>query len=414
VVIIGAGFGGLACARGLGGAPAKVTVVDRHNYHLFVPLLYQVATAALSPADIARPIRHMLSRYKNIEVILDEVTSVDPDARRIVLSQGPEIAFDRLVVAAGSSYNYFGHEDWAAAAPGPRTLRDARAIRARLLLAFERAEVCGDPDERARLLTTVVIGGGPTGVEMAGAVAELTRHSLARDFRHIDPISARTVLVEAGPRLLATFPESLSTYAERTLTQLGVTVITGKAVDHVAVGEVTIEGEVMRAGSVIWGAGVKAAPAASWLGIEPDRQGRIHVEPDLSVTGLDGVYVIGDCAMLNGRDGKPLPALAQVAHQQGQHLGRSLRRNLTDGTPLAPFRFHNRGNTAIVGRNAAVFDFGWARLKGRVGWTLWALVHIYLLTGFENRLLVTVHWLWLYLTYERGARLITGGEATEL
>ncbi len=220
------------------------------------------------------------------------------------------------------------------------------------------------------------------------------------------------MLIEAGPRLLAAFPKSLSTYAERTLARLGVTVITGKAVDHAPT-----EGDDGRrshaCGIGHLGAGVKAAPAASWLGIEPDRQGRIPVEPDLSVTGLNGVYVIGDCAVLNGRDGKPLPALAQVANQQGHHLGQSLRRNLADGTPLAPFRFHDRGNTAIVGRNAAVFDFGWARLKGRVGWTLWALVHIYLLTGFENRLLVTVHWLWLYLTYERGARLITGGEDTE-
>ncbi len=389
-------------------------MIDRHNYHLFVPLLYQVATAALSPADIARPIRHMLARYKNIEVILDEVTQVDVAARRIALSRGPVIAFDRLVVAAGSSYNYFGHDNWVEAAPGPRTIQNARVIRARLLLAFERAEICDDPAERARLLTTIVIGGGPTGVEMAGAVAELTRHSLARDFRHIDPTEARTVLIEAGPRLLAAFPESLSTYAEKALTRLGVTVITGRAVDHVTHGAVTLEGEVMRAGCIIWGAGVKAAPAASWLGIEPDRQGRIPVEPDLSVVGLDGVYVIGDCALLAGADGKPLPALAQVAHQQGQHLGRSLRRNLTDGTPLAPFRFHDRGNTAIVGRNAAVFDFGWIRLKGRIGWMLWAFVHIYLLTGFENRLLVAVHWLWLYLTYERGARLITGGEDTEL
>lgn len=410
VVIIGAGFGGLACARRLGGSAARVTVVDRHNYHLFVPLLYQVATAALSPADIAQPIRHMLSRYPNIEVVLDEVTGVDLAARRLTLSREGPLHFGRLVIAAGSSYSYFGHDDWAKAAPGPRTLEDARVLRARLLLAFEKAETSDDPAERERLLTTVVVGGGPTGVEMAGAVAELARHSLARDFRRIDPTHARILLVEAGPRILAAFPEKLSAYAETALTRLGVTVLNNHTVDHVAPGEVTINGTTHRAGCIIWGAGVKAAPAAAWLGIAPDRQGRIAVNPDLSVPGHDGVFVIGDCAAAPGPNDRPLPALAQVAHQQGHHLGKGLRRQIARGTPLAPFRFRNRGDTAVVGRNAAVFDFGWITVKGRIGWLLWALVHIYLLTGFQNRALVAVHWFWLYLTYERGARLITGGE----
>jgi NADH dehydrogenase len=385
-------------------------VVDRHNYHLFVPLLYQVATAALSPADIAQPIRHMLARYRNIEVVLDEVTGIDPGKRRLELSREGPLHFGRLVIAAGSSYSYFGHDDWARAAPGPRTLEDARVLRARLLLAFEKAETSDDPAERERLLTTVVVGGGPTGVEMAGAVAELARHSLARDFRRIDPTHARILLIEAGPRLLPTFPEKLSAYAETALTRLGVTVMTNHAVDRVAPGEVTVSGETTRAGCIIWGAGVKAAPAAAWLGIEPDRQGRIRVNPDLSVPGHDGIFVIGDCAAAPGPNGQPLPALAQVAHQQGRHLGKGLRRQVVDGKPLAAFRFRNRGNTAVVGRDAAVFDFGWITLKGRIGWLLWALVHIYLLTGFQNRALVAVHWFWLYLTYERGARLITGGE----
>jgi NADH dehydrogenase len=395
IVIVGAGFGGLACAKALGNARARVTVVDRRNYHLFVPLLYQVATAALSPADIARPIRSMLSRYPNIDVILGDVVGVDPVARIVRLADGPDLPFDRLVFAAGSNYNYFGHDDRAAAAPGPRTIEDARTIRARLLLAFEHAEIAADPAEQARLLTTVIVGGGPTGVEMAGSVVELARHALLRDFRRIDPAKARVILVEGGPRLLSTFPESLSAYTRTALEKLGVTVLTGATVEAIAPHAVTIGGAVVPAGCIIWGAGVRASPAAEFLG----------------VPGLDGVYVIGDSAAAPGADGKPLPALAQVANQQGWHLGKALRRNLAKGTPLPPFRFGNRGNTAIVGRNAAVFDFGWLRLKGRIGWLFWAIVHIYLLTGFENRALVAVHWLWMYLTYQRGARLITGGEA---
>ncbi|HET7717778.1 MAG TPA: NAD(P)/FAD-dependent oxidoreductase [Bauldia sp.] len=413
VVVVGAGFGGLACAKALGGAPVSVTVLDRRNYHLFVPLLYQVATAALSPADIARPIRSMLSRYRNIEVILGEMTGLDMAARRVLVRDGPDLDFDRLVLAAGSNYNYFGHDDWAEAAPGPRSIEDARTIRARLLLAFERAEIATDPKEQARLLTTIIVGGGPTGVEMAGSVAELARHTLVRDFRRIDPAKARVLLVEGGPRLLASFPESLSAYAKISLERLGVTVITGATVEAIAPHAVTIAGRVEPAGCIIWGAGVRASPAAALLGVPVDRSGRVAVGADLAVPGLDGVYVIGDSAATPGADGKPLPALAQVANQQGWHLGRALRKNLADGTPLPAFRYRERGNTAIVGRNAAVFDFGRFKLKGRIGWMLWALVHIYLLTGFENRALVAVHWLWMYLTYERGARLITGGEAGE-
>jgi NADH dehydrogenase len=410
VVIVGAGFGGLACARRLGGSAARVTVIDRRNYHLFVPLLYQVATAALSPADIARPIRRMVARHRNISVVLGEVIGIDVDTRLIRVADAPDIQFDILIVATGSTYSYFGHDDWAQAAPGPRSIAEARTIRTKLLLAFERAEITSDPEERSRLLTTVVVGGGPTGVEMAGAVAELTRHSLARDFRNIDPTAARILLVEAGPRLLPAFPQSLSDYARESLERLGVTVLTGQSVDDVRPGEVTIDGRRERAGCIIWGAGVQASPVARWLGVAPDGAGRVPVNPDLSAVGFDGVYVIGDSAALAGEDGRPLPALAQVAHQQGRHLGRALRNSLADGKPLPAFRFRSRGNTAIVGRNAAVFDFGWLRLKGRIGWMLWAIVHIYLLTGFENRLLVAVHWFWLYLTYERGARLIADGE----
>ena len=407
IVIIGAGFGGLSCAKALGGADAAVTVVDRRNYHLFVPLLYQVATAALSPADIARPIRSILSRYRNIEVILGDVTGIDLAARRVTLRDGPDLPFDRLVFAAGSNYNYFGHDTWADAAPGPRTIEDARTIRRRLLLAFERAEIATDPTEQERLLTTVVVGGGPTGVEMAGSVAELARHSLARDFRHIDPSKARILLVEAGPRLLPTFPETLSDYARTALERLGVTVSTGARVQAIAEDSVNIDGRIQPAGTIIWGAGVRASPAAAYLGLPLDRAGRVTVGTDLAVPDRDGVYVIGDSAAVPDADGNPLPALAQVANQQGWHLGRAIRRNLRDGKPLPPFRYRSRGDTAIVGRNAAVFELGGFRLKGRIGWMLWALVHIYLLTGFENRSLVAVHWFWMYLTYQRGARLIT-------
>jgi NADH dehydrogenase len=411
VVIVGAGFGGLACARALGNADIDVTVIDRNNYHLFVPLLYQVATAALSPADIAQPIRRMLARQRNVQVFLGEVTGIDMVARRLTCTAGTSIGFDRLVLATGSAYNYFGHDQWAAVAPGPRSIEDARLIRARLLLAFERAEASSDPEEQKALLTTVVVGGGPTGVEMAGSVAELARHSLRRDFRHIDPTRARIILVEAGPRILAGFPEDLSRYATTALDHLGVTVKTGTAVEEIAPGQVTIGGEVVRAGCIVWGAGVKASPVATWLGVPADRAGRVSVEPDLSVKELTQVYVIGDSALALDRDGTPLPALAQVAHQQGQCLGKALRRNIIESRPMPPFRFHNRGNTAVIGRDAAVFDFGRWHLKGRIGWLFWAIVHIYLLTGFDKRVLVATQWLWRYLTYQTGARLITGTDS---
>ncbi len=275
-------------------------------------------------------------------------------------------------------------------------------------IAFERAEVTRDPAEQEALLTTVVVGGGPTGVEMAGSVAELARHSLRRDFRHIDPTRAKVILVEAGPRILSAFPEDLSKFAVAALDHLGVTVRTGTAVEAIAPGKVTMGGETVRAGCVVWGAGVKAAPVASWLRVGADKAGRVSVGPNLEAAGLDGIYVIGDSARALGGDGKPLPALAQVAHQQGQYLGKALRRTILDGRPMPPFRFHNRGNTAVIGRDAAVFDFGRWHLKGRIGWLFWAIVHIYLLTGFDKRVLVATQWLWRYLTYQTGARLITG------
>jgi NADH dehydrogenase len=413
VVIIGAGFAGLACAKALGNAPARVTIVDRANYHLFVPLLYQVATAALSPADIARPIRRILGRYRNIDVVLGEVTAIDTGARMVTTPMAPIGPYDRLVVAMGSRYSYFGHNDWAARARGPRSLEDARSIRTQLLTAFERADSTHDKAERERLMTVIVIGGGPTGVEMAGAVAELVRHSLARDFRHIDPRAARILLIEAGPRLLSGFPQSLSDYAKRAVEKLGVTVMLGEPVQELSERGATVGGRMVPAGTMIWGAGIEASPGMRMLGVPLDRTGRVAVNPDLSVPDLPGVYVLGDSATVPGEDGQPLPALAQVAAQEGDYLGRTLAAEFRGRPTPKPFRFHNRGNTAVIGRNAAVFDFGRFRLRGRLAWVLWAIVHIYLLIGFENRLSVTLRWIWRYISGESGARLITPGEGAK-
>jgi len=406
IVIIGAGFAGLACAKALGNAPARVTVIDRTNYHLFVPLLYQVATAALSPADIARPIRRILGRYQNIDVLLGEVIGIDTATRMVKTNSGTIGPYDKLVVATGSVYSYFGHPQWMAVARGPRSLQDARAIRTQLLTAFERADSTTDPAERDRLMTVIVVGGGPTGVEMAGSVAELARHALARDFRHIDPRRARILLIEAAPRLLASFPQSLAEYAQDELTKLGVTVMLGQPVENLTAEGAIVSGRMIAAGTMIWGAGIEAASGAKMLGEPLDRAGRIAVGPDLSVPDLPGVYVLGDSALARDASGHPFPALAQVAAQQGDYVGRALAAQARGQEAPKPFRYHNRGNTAIVGRNAAVFDFGRWHLKGRVAWFLWALVHVYLLVGFENRLQVVAHWLWSYITYERGARLI--------
>jgi len=413
IVIVGAGFAGLACAKALGNASARVTVIDRANYHLFVPLLYQVATAALSPADIARPVRRILGRYKNIDVVLGEVTAIDTATRMLTTTVGQIGPYDHLVFAPGSRYSYFGHSDWEINAKGPRSLEDARFIRTRLLTAFEHADSTTDEVEREKLMTIIVVGGGPTGVEMAGAVAELARHALARDFRHIDPRQARILLIEAGSRLLSGFPQPLADYAKCELEKLGVTVMLNQPVENLTADGAMVGGKMIAAGTMIWGAGIEASPAAKMLGVPLDRTGRVTVGPDLSVPDLPGVYVLGDSAVALGDDGKPLPALAQIAAQQGTYVGWLLAAEAR-GRPLnKPFRFHNRGNTAIIGRNAAVFDFGKWQLKGRLGWLLWAFVHIYLLVGFENRLQVATHWLWSYLTYERGARLIMPDVAKE-
>jgi NADH dehydrogenase len=414
VVIVGAGFAGLACARELGNSDVEVMVVDRRNHNLFQPLLYQVATAALSPADISEPIRRTLGRYRNIKVVLAEVAGVDAVAKTVRFENGGSLTYDHLVIATGSDYNYFGHDEWRAWAPGLKTIHEARLIRQRLLLAFERAELSQDPQEKKALLTSIVIGGGPTGVEMAGAIAELGHFMITRDFRDLSPADFRVILIEAAPRILGAFPEELAGYAERTLAKAGVQVLTNTPVDKITKDEVVAGANTFRTGCIVWGAGVKASPAAGWLGIEGKAGGRIPVEPDLSVTGFPAIHAIGDTALGLGEDGKPLPALAQVAKQQGQYLGRSLRGRILENRQPEAFRFNNRGNTAVIGRNAAIFDFGRWQLKGRLAWLLWAIVHVYLLVNFEKRLLVSIQWIWRYVTRQRGARLIDENAAVEV
>jgi len=407
VVIIGAGFGGLACAHGLGGTSAEVTLIDKQNHHLFQPLLYQVATAALSPADIAQPVRWLVRRHNNIRVLMDEVVGLDLDEKQVRLSSGGIEPYDILVIATGSGYSYFGHDEWAQFAPGLKTIEDARALRGRLRRAFELAELTDDPDRRNALMTSVIVGGGPTGVEMAGAIAELCRWTLAGEFRRIDPTKARVLLIEAGSRILAGFPEELSAYAMQELARLGVTVLLDERVTDVRAEGVFVGDQFIAAGTLVWAAGVQASPAAAWLKLDTGRSGHVPVNADLSVRGLDNVYVLGDTAQFM-QDGKPLPGLAQVAKQQGEYLGKALRRHIESGAPMPAFRFHNRGNTAVIGRHAAVFDFGKRRMKGRLAWLLWAIIHIYLLIGFQNRMLVAIQWLWRYFTGARGARLISG------
>jgi NADH dehydrogenase len=404
VVVVGGGFAGLALARTLGDSPMQVILVDRRNHHLFQPLLYQVATAALSPADIAEPIRKILRRYRNVTVLMDEVVGIDARAQTAQLAGGLTLPFDALAVATGSAYTYFGHEDWASLAPGLKAIENARSLRGQLLRSFELAELSTDERDREALLTTIVVGGGPTGVEMAGAIAELGRWSLRGEFRRIDPSRVRVLLVEAGERILPQFPETLAHYAVEQLQRLGVTVWTRRRVTSLAPSGATIDGQFIPCSTRIWAAGVIAAPAASWFAAVPRSNGQLSVDSFLRVRGLDRVYALGDLAYLE-QDGVALPGLAQVAKQQGEYLGRALLRSYEGGN-VEPFRFKNRGNTAVIGRHAAVFDFGRWSIKGRLAWILWALVHVYLLVSFEKRLLVSFQWIWRYVTRSRGARLI--------
>src|SRR5436190_4052489 len=405
VVIVGAGFAGLSAAKALGGKPFDVTVVDRHNYHLFQPLLYQVATAGLSPADIASPIRGILQRQGNVKVILAKVSGIDTTCRE-VLAEGRRIPYDYLIVATGAEHAYFGH-DWSTYAPGLKTIDDATYLRRRILLAFERAETEPDADERRRLLNFVVIGGGPTGVEMAGAIAELAKRALAADFRSIDPRCARIILIEAGPRLLAPFDPALSEAARRSLEQLGVEVRLGARVADCDCSRVSLGRERLQTRTIIWAAGVKASPAAEWLGAESDRAGRVKVQGDLSVPGHPNVFVIGDAAAATGPDRKPLPGVAPVAKQQGHYVATLLTKRV-QGRTLPGFRYRDFGSMATIGRKRAVAQIGRFKVSGPVAWLLWSIAHIYFLIGFRNRLAVAMNWCWNYVTFQRGTRLITG------
>jgi NADH dehydrogenase len=408
VVIIGGGFGGLYAARALKGADVRVTLIDRRNHHLFQPLLYQVAMAALSPGDIASPIRWILRRQRNVEVLLADARSIDAARRTVVLADG-EITYDFLIVATGATHAYFGHDEWRAIAPGLKTLEDALDIRRRVLLAFERAEREPDPARRAPLLTFVVVGGGPTGVELAGALAEISKQSLARDFRHFDPTSARVILVEGGPGLLAAFPESLQQAALKDLRALGVDVRTNARVTGVESGLVRIGEQTIEAATVLWAAGVAASPLGASLGVPLDRAGRVRVEAELTVPGHRDIFVIGDLAALDDEHGRPLPGVAQVAIQMGKHAVRNIRRSI-EGQPLRAFRYRDLGNMATIGRASAVADFGSFKLEGYLAWLAWLFVHLLNLIGFRNRVVVMVQWAWAYFSYQRAIRLITGDE----
>ena len=406
VVIVGGGFGGLYAARALRRAPVQVTLIDRRNHHVFQPLLYQVAMAALSPGDIASPIRWILRRQRNIQVLLAEARSIDAARRTVVLTDG-EITYDYLILATGSTHAYFGRDDWRPVAPGLKTLEDALEIRRRVLLAFERAERETDPARRSTLLTFVVIWAGPTGVELAGALAEISRESLARDFRHFDPGSARVILVEGGPALLAAFPPALQNAALRDLQRLGVEVRLNARVTDVAHGRVTIGDDHIEADTVLWAAGVAASPLGATLGVPADHAGRVRVEPNLTIPGHPNVFVIGDLASLADEQGKPLPGVAQVAIQMGQHAVKNILRGI-EGQPLRAFRYKDLGNMATIGRNSAIADFGTFTLQGYPAWLAWLFVHLMNLIGFRNRVVVLVQWAWAYFSYQRAIRLITG------
>jgi NADH:ubiquinone reductase (H+-translocating) len=409
VVIVGAGFGGLEATKALARAPVRVTLIDRVNHHCFQPLLYQVAAGTLSPADIAWPVRSIFSRQRNVQTLMAEVTGVDIDARAVLLTEGRRMTYDYLILATGATHSYFGHEEWSPVAPGLKRIEDATGIRRRLLLAFERAELEDNEAERLRLMTFIVVGGGPTGVEMAGAIADMARLTLARDFRRIDPRNARIVLVEAGSRLLAAFPETLSAYAQRALQSMGVDVrISAQVVDLDAHGVTTAEGNRIEAATVIWAAGVTASPAATWISAAVDRAGRIRVERDLSIPGHPEIFAIGDTALALGPSGRPAPGLAPAAKQMGRYVGRLIAARVQSRTAPGGFRYRHLGDLATIGRKRAVVSFGRLRLTGFVAWAFWSAAHIYFLIGVRNRVVVALNWMWEYLTLQRGARLILG------
>ncbi len=405
VVIVGGGFAGLDAARGFAGAEVRVTLLDRHNYHLFQPLLYQVATAALSPGDIASPIRWILRKQKNVQVLLAEVKAVDAP-RHVVATDRGEIGYDFLIVATGATHSYFGHPEWAARAPGLKTLDDALEVRRQVLLAYEAAEREPDAEQRRRLLTFVIVGGGPTGVELAGALAEIARQSLPQDFRSIRPESARILLIEGGPHVLPTFPPTLQEHARRSLETLGVEVVTGKVVTQIDGDGVMVDGQPIAAQTVLWAAGVAASPIAKSLGVPLDRVGRVTTQSTLALAEYPQVYVVGDlCAFT--QNGKLLPGVAQVAMQQGAHAAANILQAIRN-QPQTPFHYRDFGTMATIGRNAAVGDVFGLKISGVIGWLFWIFLHIFWLIGFRNRFVVMTEWAWSYITQQRRVRLITG------
>jgi NADH:ubiquinone reductase (H+-translocating) len=406
VVIVGAGFGGLSAAQGLNRTAVDVIVIDRQNHHLFQPLLYQVATAGLSPADIASPIRSILRSQDNAEVVLAEVTGIDLDLRAVIMADR-RIAYDTLVVATGASHAYFGRDEWAAVAPGLKTIDDATALRRKILIAFERAETEPDADERRRLQTFVVVGGGPTGVEMAGAIAELAKRTMAADFRHIDPRKTRVVLVESGQQLLGAFDPALSEKARKALEHIGVDVRLGRPVIGCDDAGVSFSDTRIESRTLVWAAGVEASPAGRWLAAETDRAGKVKVAPDLTLPGHPEVFVIGDTAHAVRGDGKPLPGIASVAKQQGQNVARRIIARVGGGN-LPDFCYRDSGSMATIGRKSAVAHIGKLKLSGLLAWLIWCVAHVYFLIGFRNRFIVAASWMWNYVTFQRGARLITG------
>lgn len=410
VVILGAGFGGLGAALGLAKAPVRITIIDRRNHHLFQPLLYQVGTATLATSEIAWPIRQLMRKRPEVTTLLGAVSAIDAERRTVLLEDGGTLGYDTLVVATGARHAYFGHDEWEPHAPGLKTLEDATSIRRRVLLAFEHAERERDPERRRAWLTFVIVGGGATGVELAGAIADLAHVTLPDEFRHIDTRKARVLLIEAGPRILPTFTEGLSAYAHAALERLGVEIQVGAAVSECSAEGVVYGGRSLAAKVILWGAGVRASPAAAWLGAAADNAGRVKVEPDLSVPGRPNIFVIGDTATIDAWHGKPVPGIAPAAKQQGAHVAAAIRRRLAGDSSSLPFRYKHAGNLATIGKRAAVIDFGWLKLRGYIAWWIWGLAHIYFLIGVRNRLAVALSWLWIYLTGTRGACLITQGE----
>jgi NADH:ubiquinone reductase (H+-translocating) len=410
VVIVGAGFGGLETAFRLAGAPVTITMIDRRNHHLFQPLLYQVATASLATSEIAWPIRYLLRDRPEVTTLFATVNGVDAAGKRLLLEDGSAVSYDTLVLATGARHAYFGHDEWEPFAPGLKTLEDATTLRRRILVAFERAERESDPAKRAALLTFVIVGAGPTGVEMAGTIADMARDTLPPDFRNIDTRKARVVLIEAGPRVLAGFADDLAAYAQTSLEKIGVEVVLGQAVTECSADGVVYGDKKLEARTIIWAAGVRASPAAEWLAVPTDRAGRVQVQPDLTVPGHPEIFAIGDTVTLAAWDGRPVPGIAPAAKQEGRYVAALIRARLA-GRALPPFTYKHAGSLAQIGKRLAVIDFGPIKLRGAIAWWIWGIAHIYFLIGLRHRVSVALSWLWIYVRDQRAARLITQGSS---